>query len=359
MNYKIGKLEAIFLILIVMMNKILLNVPKEIIKQAKTGAPINIIYTTIIAILIAFVIVKLFKKFPNEDIIDIAKYLGKKPLQLIVGIAYIMLFSLTILSAIYKFTDLLKMLYFSSTSVILIFLAFFVCMGFANKIGFRGIIKSNAIISVLLLASVAIILYGTFESYNFNRLHPLLGTNVKNTFINGTQNIFAYGGLVYFFLIVPFLKNKKDFKKIAIWSIVLSGLFLLSTTITLLAIFPFITTSEELMSMYLLTRNIVFGEFFQRIDAIFIFLWLIASFSYLSISLMLLSNVFKKIINCKESNSFQYSIIGILFGTLLLTHNQAFFTFLEVIVYKYFVIAIIVLSLLILLLANLKRKEKS
>ena len=33
MNLKISKLETIFLILIVIINKILLNIPKEIIKQ--------------------------------------------------------------------------------------------------------------------------------------------------------------------------------------------------------------------------------------------------------------------------------------------------------------------------------------
>ena len=43
MNSKIGKSQAILLILIVMINKILLNMPKEIIKQSQTGAPINII----------------------------------------------------------------------------------------------------------------------------------------------------------------------------------------------------------------------------------------------------------------------------------------------------------------------------
>ena len=71
MNLKIGKLEAIFLVLIVMINKILLNIPKEIIKQSETGSPANIIFTTILTLIITLIICKLFQKFPNEDIIDI------------------------------------------------------------------------------------------------------------------------------------------------------------------------------------------------------------------------------------------------------------------------------------------------
>ena len=356
MNYKIGKIEAILLILIVMMNKILLNIPKEIIKQSKTGAPVNIIYITIISLLITLVICKLLKKFPNEDIIDIAHYIGKKPLQIIIGILFIALFSLTILTAIYKFTDLLKMLYFPSTPVLLIFISFIVCMGFANKIGFRGIVRANAIITILLLISLTAIVYGTFKDYNINRIYPVFGQNIKNTFINGTLNIFAFGGLLYLMFIKPFLKHKNDFKIVALASILISGLFLLLSATTLLMLFPFITQSEEIMSMYLLVRNIVYGEFFQRIDALFIFLWLIAAFSYLSISLMFLTSIFKKLTNSKEANSIQYSFLGILLGAILLSHNQAFFTFLEVTIYKYLVLSLLAISLIILIIANLKRK---
>ena len=357
MNYKIGKLEGICLIIIVMMNKILLNIPKEIIKQSKTGAPVNILFTGILAIILVLIFIKLFKKFPNEDIIDISKFLGKKPLQLIIGFSYIILFSLVILTVIYKFTDLLKMLYFPSTPVLLIFIAFFVCIGFANKIGFRGIVKANTIISVILLISLAIILYGTFENYNTNRLYPILGQNIYTTFIKGSQNLFAYSGILYLFLINPLIKNKSDFKKISIISILISEFFLLLTSITLIMLFPFISYSEELMSMYLLTRNIIFGKFFQRIEAVFIFLWLIAAFSYLSISLMFLTIILKKLINCKETNTLQYSILGILLGIILIFHNQTLFTFLEITFYKYLVLGLIISSTFLLLLANLKKKN--
>ena len=89
MNYKIGKLEAIFLIMIVMMNKILLNIPKEIIKQAKTGAPVDIIFTTILAVFIACLICRLLKKFHNLYIIFIVYYLGIKLFQILIRISFI------------------------------------------------------------------------------------------------------------------------------------------------------------------------------------------------------------------------------------------------------------------------------
>lgn len=357
MNYKIGKLEALFLILIVMTNKILLNMPKEIIKEAKTGAPANLIFTCIICILLVLLICKLFKKFPNEDIIDISYYLGKKPLQILLSVGFTLLFSIIILTVIYEFTNLLQVIYFPNTPTELILLFFLVAIAVANKVGFRAIIKTNTIVVALILLSLIIILGGTINNLNLNRLNPILGQNINQTFIKGLSNIYAYGGLVYLFFILPFLKDKNKFKSISVIAILISGLFLIFTTITLLSLFPFILNSEELMSMYVLTRCIEFGEFFQRTDAAFIFLWIISAFSYLSVSHLFLSNIFRKTTQCKEANVYQYSFLGIFFGLFVLFKNQVIVKFLETIVYKYLILALLGLSLIILIFANIKRKD--
>lgn len=357
MNLKIEKIEAIFLILIVMINKILLNIPKEIIRQSKTGAPINLIFTTILVILLTLLICKLFKKFPNEDIIDISEYIGKKTLKILIGTAFIILFTIIIITVIYEFSNLLELIYFPKTPAYLIFIIFLGCMGVANKMGFKAIIKANSVIIPVILLSLIIIFFGTFKDLNFTRLNPILGENIKKTFIDGSLNIFGYGGLLYLFFILPFLKEKKDFKIVALTSMIISGLFLIFTAIILLSIFPFIINSEEIMSMYLLTRCIELGKFLQRTDAIFIFLWIISAFSYLSISLMFVNNIFGKLTNCTKSHNYSYSFLGIFFALLVLFQNQSLFTFLETTFYKYFILILLALCLAILIIGNIKRKD--
>lgn len=359
MNFKIGKFQAISLILIVMVNKILLNLPKEVIKQSKTGAPVTIIYVGIIALLVALLISLLFKKFPDEDIIDISKFVGNKPLQILTGLVFILLFSTIIITVIYEFTNLLQVIYFPTTPVYLLLLAFFLCMAVANHVGLKSILKTNSIVVILMLLSLVVIFLGTVKNLEIARIYPILGTNISNTFLKGTENLFAYSALLYLFFLAPLLKNKKDFKKIALISTLITGLFLLFTITTLLTIFPFITHSEEVLSMYLLTRCIEFGDFLQRTDAAFILLWIISAFSYLSISLNFITRIFGKLTNCTASNSYSYSFLGILFGLLILFQNQSLFKFLETTFYKYYIWGTLILSLLILIIANFKRKETS
>lgn len=72
---KIGNLEAIALVLIVVIAHIISNLPKGIISSTSSGAIINVVFVSIIALGIVFLISELLKKFPNLDILDISKFL--------------------------------------------------------------------------------------------------------------------------------------------------------------------------------------------------------------------------------------------------------------------------------------------
>lgn len=77
-DYKLTKIEAIMFLLIIIINKIILNLPKEIIKSTGTGAIANIITNGAIVLIIVIFISYLYQKFQNEDIIDISEYLRWK-----------------------------------------------------------------------------------------------------------------------------------------------------------------------------------------------------------------------------------------------------------------------------------------
>ena len=56
LDNRIGKREAIYFILIVVINKIILNLPKLIIKDTSTGAIVNLLVTGLLAILLTLFI---------------------------------------------------------------------------------------------------------------------------------------------------------------------------------------------------------------------------------------------------------------------------------------------------------------
>lgn len=91
-NNKIGFVESISLTLIVIISHILLNLPNEILGSTASSGPLNVIYITILAVIIFLVFNKLFSSFQGKDILDVAEFVGGSILKKVVSIIYTLYF---------------------------------------------------------------------------------------------------------------------------------------------------------------------------------------------------------------------------------------------------------------------------
>lgn len=123
-NSKISKVEAIFLILIVMVNRIILNLPFSIIEVTKTGSPITLIYIGAIGLIIVIIMNKLFEKFPSSDILDVSEYLGGKVFSIFIALIAISFLFLSLYITLAEFSNLLEIIYFKRSPKIFILIFF-------------------------------------------------------------------------------------------------------------------------------------------------------------------------------------------------------------------------------------------
>ena len=143
-------------------------------------------------------------------------------------------------------------------------------------------------------------------------------------------------------------------------TIILSGIWLLFSIATLLFIFPSIVTTDEILPLYLASRFIEFGRFFQRLDAVFLLIWIISIMSYLSILLSFIVSIFRKVTDFKYSYVVIYVSSLLIFSLALIPQNYAQIHFLETVIYKYFVLILVfIISLLVLILSRLKYKKQN
>lgn len=327
--------------------------------NAGTSAWLNVIFVSIIAILFTLLLVKLFKKFEGYDIFDISNYLGGSILKVICGVGYLFLFVFIASLVLRDFSETLKIIYYSNSPLIFIMLFFVIATVVGNKFGFKSIIKSNLFIMPIVIFSMLIIFITSGKEFVFERLFPILGNGIDDTFITGISNLASYSGITYLFLLMPFLKDTKQFKKISIIALIISSIYLLISVVCLLLVFPQITLTDETMSIYILTRNLEFGTFFQRVDAIFVLLFILSCLSYLTITLFLALNTFKKITNIQNSKAMSYCFGILLVGLALIPKNASqirtdFYSF-----FKYYILIFIFgFSMFIMLLANIKKKKE-
>ena len=354
---QISNFQAIALILIIVTNHLILGTPRTLIAETGTGTILNMIYVFILAILLVFIITKLFSNFNGKDIIDISEFLGGKVLKVIVGIVFIIYFLVILSTTVRVIVQDLEIIYFQNISVYVLTLAILASIVFVYKYGSSAVVKCNSIIAPIVGIAILIIAFSNVQDFSLDRLFPILGFGAKETFITGASNIFAYSGLAILYFIMPMLKDSKIFKKVSIVSTILVGILIVGSVSSLVLSFPFIENINEISSLYVESRDISYWQVFQRIDGLFVFSWILALLSYISVVLFIIVVIFRKLTNAKKEFPVVLAFATITYVTTLIPNNIAMIRFLEDIVFKYTnIIVAIFLSLIILIFANIKYK---
>lgn len=355
---KIGSIEAIALIVVIILNHIVLNLPKNFLDSCGSSASLNVIYVSILLFIFLYFVVKLFKNFIGNDILNVSEFLGGKVLQIIIGILFIAYFTIICSTQIRNFCEILKVVYFPKIPICFLVICFLIIGIIANKFGLNTIIKTNLIVVPLVLINLLIAFFCVSPRFVPEKIFPILGYGANETFFSGITNIFAFTGLSYIYFLQPLLKQKDNFKTISFVGIGISTIYVLLSVTSLLLSFSDALFINELSPIYLLIRGTDFGRFIQRPDAIFFLGWILSLMSYVSITILFISLISKKIGNLDSRFPITYAVATLLFIVAIIPKGMVEIRFIENIVYKYFtIILVFIISFLILILANIKYRK--
>ncbi len=356
---KIGTTEAIMIVVTIIIARTISSLPREILITTRSSTIINLIFVSIIAIFLSCLIVRLLKNFPGLDIVDISEYLGGKVFKNIIGILFIIHFLVSSSILLRSFCESLKIIYYPMTNIIFIIILFIIALCVTNRLDFNASLKTNLLVVPLVLFSMIFLFFSNTNKFVPQRIFPILGDGLLNTFVLGLSNLGAFGGIAFLYFLPPYLKEPEKFKKIALIGIGLTSIYLILCVSTLLFIFSFFIDANEITPLYNATRYIEFGNFFQRLESVFLLIWILAFACYLSIVCKFSMSVFKKLTNIENKKPL-IDIFGILIlGISLIPQNYAIADRFETKIYPNLVISIvIILGLSILILANWKKKKQ-
>ena len=87
---KIGKIEAICLIVMVTINEIIFNIPNFVIINSGSASWITLLLHFAIILIFGLFVTKFFEELGPKDLIDVSEYLGGKILKWIIGFFYML-----------------------------------------------------------------------------------------------------------------------------------------------------------------------------------------------------------------------------------------------------------------------------
>lgn len=355
---KISLIEAIGLILIVLINRLSINLPQSILISCGSSAILNAIFISLIAIFLVYIVTKLFKRFPNSDIIDVSKFLGGDFLKVLIGTIIFSYIIFVIATLLRDFTETIHILYYSNTPIVYLLSFFIVVCAISNLFGGKSVVKTNVIFCSIMVISLLISFFSVLPNITPQRVFPILGYGAYNTFFLGLSNIFAFNGLLILYLVPSMLKNSKDLKKAGMIAVIIAAILLILATASILLAFSFSTQIEKISPLYMLLSNNEFGKYFQHPESVFVFTWILSFMTYINVFCMFLVNILKKLTNVKNGKPFVIPICIIILIIAILPANimqsRDFGTFIS----KYIATPLTFIILpIILIIANFKYKK--
>ena len=356
---KIGTYEAIMLILSLVVSHTVLSLPKAIVTTTKSSSILNLIYLSIFVFIFAYIICRIFKKFPGMDLLDLAEYIGGKTLKIILGIIFILYF--TISSAIFlrNFCECLQIVYYPSTSIVFIVLSFVISTCLVADLPSNASFKANLIVVPFVLGSILFLFFANLKYFDYNRIFPILGNGFFETFGSGFTNIYAFSGMALIYFLPPLLKHPDKLKKISMIAFLLTTLYLVFVISLILLMFPIFTNIDEVLPLYTVATYVEFGTFLQRLESVFLLIWMVAFSCYLSIVLSFIFLFFKKITNIKYNKPMIYPFGMLLLSLALLPNTFGESKFYETKIYPYVLIVLVhIIPAFIMCFSFFKKKKE-
>ncbi len=297
---KFGRFEAITLIINLVCTKLFLYYSRMTVEDAANAGWLSAIVSSLTALIMLIIILSLYKKFDDKDILDISEIAGGRFLKVVIGaIITVGLFFLTVI-VIREFSEDMKVVSLPVSPLSYVMFFFIIGIAVACFFGLEALLRYHAIIIPVIAAGYILILLGVFSRIDVSNLTPILGSGTEDIVVKGVLRSSVYSELVVLFLLPPFLGGFKKVKTVGYISFAFCAFFLISGSLVYIMAIPYPSSLEPFLPIYNMTRMIGFGRFFQRIEAIFVFIWAMAALMYLTSSFYFMVYTFAKTAGLKH-----------------------------------------------------------
>ena len=207
---------------------------------------------------------------------------------------------------------------------------------------------------IIFIAGI-IIIRSLLEDIDLTNFTPIFGNGIKDVFLDGS---FALGRYEVFFIFLLLAPSIKDLRKTVSKTFLAASLLLLVCFFMFFGIFPYPSITENYSLLYELVRMVSYGRFIQRIESIFLPIWLIATFMYFAITLSLSVQTLKKMFAITYYKRLVPSLAIIIISVSLLLHSHADVIELRKILTDFACPMFFIYAFVLLIIARIKLKFK-
>ena len=294
-GFHIGHLEALTLLTIMMSAKVFLSFPRDMALLGEAGGWMIILFAGILSLIGFYFLNSLIHKYPSRNIIGISRQLTGKIIGTVLGTAIFIFFLLLTSLLLREFAESFILAILPITPISVIMLFFLILLMYAAFLGIETLSRVAWFFGPYLLIALLTILLFSLPQGSLQNLTPILGTGPWPILKNSVIHISIFAEILLLGLIAPLIRERKQIFKVGLLSIIIAIFTNLVVTLTVILVFNFTAAGKIIFPIFQLARLIAYGEFIQRVEAVFVFLW------FFTAGIQLVGLFYGTIISCSET----------------------------------------------------------
>ena len=312
--------EASWLLIIMICAKVFFTDIMIFVHTSGTAAFVQVLWCIIIEWILFFVIYYLFSKCKGKDIFEaISLSFGKT--GLVIWGAVVFFIQILNLGAILKiYSETLSSLTLTTAPIWFLSGFIIICMLFAGYSDTQGLFGVCTSFGVFILSLFFLILFLDLSHYDVTNVFPALGNGWKNI-IMGINGISVFNDLFFLYYISSGFKDKKSVKKTGATVLAVTSFVTLAATLCYTFAVPYPLSKKFYMPVFQISSDITADVVIQRAEALFLVMWILSIFIYMSAHFYFLTLTYQKTLLSSDRKGIIPISIAIIISTSSLWQN--------------------------------------
>lgn len=285
---KEGRISAhgIFSVLsILLITQLFLGIPRVMTQEGGSAGWLLILMSAAVASIGIFMMVKLLKRFPGKNFIEIAETVWGAPGRILVAVMLSLLFLYTATVVVREFAETMLTTVLPRTPISVVMFIFLTAMIFGAYNGLEVITRSSVLIFPFIVVGLLSILLLTLSFIDINNLFPILGTGLDYIVLNAFGRSSLFVEIIFIGLISSNINNTEKIPRQVWASFIVSVVLFIVVQLVYISVINLVSAEKLYIPLFQLARIIYMGRFVQRIEALYIFIWFFTGALKLTLSL--------------------------------------------------------------------------
>lgn len=298
-KFLLGKKELSCTLINLIIVKMLFVYPRIMVINSGNAAWIQCLYVSAISFLLYYICIKLYEKIGKISIMEACEQIGGKFLKITVGIIITAILISNIAINIRLLPESIKTVLLPLTPIELLFIVFIIAVSLGAFFGIYSICRIHALFIPVIIICLGILFLFIVPNADINNLFPIFGLGTYNLFVTGLDSLSIFSDILVLFIIMPFCENFSVAKKSGYTAMISGSVISFLIVLLYVLVYSYPTSTEFIFPSYQMTRLIKIGDFFQRVEAFFEYIWAILMLLYSTAYLFIICHIWKETFNLK------------------------------------------------------------